>query len=51
MDTKKFKLFMAEQVEEIRKFLMDRTDIDTAIHTWVQENSANYRENWEKDHT
>ena len=57
MDKKKQEKFMHNQVKEIKKFKNGEDkkagkELDNGIiHDWIKERSANFRKNWEKDHT
>ena len=52
----KLKEFMQDQVKEIKKFIENekkagKTVNDDTIHEWIKEESASFREKWNKDHT
>lgn len=57
MDKEKHEKFMHDQVKEIKKFKNGEDKKagkklgNGIIHDWVKERSANFRKNWEKDHT
>ena len=57
MDNTRFKDFMKDQMQRIKveKANADSTagkDLgDGFIHDWIHDNSATFRENWEKDHS
>lgn len=54
MDT--FERYMRDQIKAIEKHLQNEKEVgntvnDGTIHKWIEEESASFRAQWERDHT